>query len=57
MRKSLICEIYGSLQGKKANIVVYLTKGQSIEKPGVGYPLGLGFESNRLSVILNIVFS
>ena len=57
VRESLICEVDRSLQGKKANIVVYLTKRQSIVEPGVGYSLCLGFESNRLRVILNIVFS
>ena len=57
VRESLICEVDGSFQGKKANIVLDLTKRQSIVEPGVGYSLCLRFESNRLRVILNIVFS
>ena len=57
VRESLICEVNGSLQGKEANIVFYPTTRESIEEPRVGYPLCLGFESDRLRVILNVVFS
>ena len=55
MRESLICEVDGSLQGKKANIVIYLTKGPSKVEPGMQDPLCLRFERNRLRVVLNIV--
>ena len=57
MGESLIGEVDWSVQSKQGQIIKYLTQRQSIVEPGVGYPLCLGFESNRLRVILNIVFS
>lgn len=57
VRESHIGEVDWSLQGKEANIVVYLTMGKSVEELRVSYPLCLRFEGNRLRVILNVVLS
>ena len=57
VREILICEVDGGFQGKKGDVVFELTTGQSVEEPGVRYPLCPWFESNRLSVVQNIVLS
>ena len=59
MRETLIAKVYGGFQGENGNIVIEDTERQSVVELWVGYlhPQYLRFESNRLRVILQIVFS